>query len=138
MTMEEHLADVLATERFSAVLMGTVAALGLGLAALGLYSMLAWSVTQRSGEIGLRMALGASPLSVVGMVLGHGLKLVAVGLALGAIGAVFLTCRWLPSHGDGASDPGALAMMLALLIATGLVACVWPVLRAARPTLSLR
>ncbi len=141
MTMEEHLAGVLATERFSAVLMGALAALGLGLAALGLYGVLAWSVSQRRREISLRMALGARQRDIVRMILGQGMKLIVAGLALGSIGAIILS-RYLATalYGAGANDPLIFGLIISLLIVTALLACLAPALRAARtdPSVALR
>src|SRR5205814_1136458 len=72
MPMNEYLADVRAGERYGAALMGTMSVLGLVLAALGLYGVMAYSVGQRRGEIGLRMALGARPWDVMILVVGEG------------------------------------------------------------------
>ena len=88
-TMTDHLAGVLVTERFSAILMGLLSALGLVLAALGLYGVMAYSVSERTGEIGLRMALGARPRDIFKLVIGRGAMLIVVGLSFGLIGALF-------------------------------------------------
>jgi predicted permease len=141
MPMQQHFADILATERFSAVLMGVLAALGLGLAVLGLYGVLAWSVSQRTGEIGLRMALGARPRDIVRMILAQGLKLVGAGLALGLLGAILLS-GYLASalYARSASDPLTLGVMIGLLSLAGLLACLLPAWRATRtdPLVALR
>src|SRR5262249_28839350 len=91
MPMPEYLGDVLGSDRFSAVLMAALAALGLGLAALGLYGVMAYFVGRRTGEIGLRMALGANPRDVLRLVIGQGAALIGLGLALGIGGAWTLT-----------------------------------------------
>ncbi|HYV65622.1 MAG TPA: ABC transporter permease, partial [Myxococcales bacterium] len=91
MPLREQLGDVLVGERFSAVLMATLAAAGLLLAALGLYGVLAYSVGQRTGEIGLRLALGATPRDVLRMVVREGVGLVLLGLSLGIAAAWGLT-----------------------------------------------
>jgi putative ABC transport system permease protein len=141
MPMREHLADILATERFSAVLMGVLAALGLGLAALGLYGVLAWSVSQRTGEIGLRMALGARARDIVRMILSQGLKLVGTGLAPGLCGALLLA-RYLASalYATSAGDPAVFGLLIGLLSLAALLACWLPIWKATRtdPLIALR
>jgi putative ABC transport system permease protein len=139
--MSEHLSDVLRGERFGAVLMGTMGALGLALAALGLYGVMAYSVSQRGHEIGLRMALGARPRDVVGLVLVEGGTLVVVGLALGLAGA-FALGRLLAStlHDVDPADPHAFLLVALVLGAAGLAASWLPARRAARvdPMTALR
>ena len=87
MTMTEKLSDLLVTERFAAVLMAALALLGLFLSACGLYGVIVYSASQRTGEIGLRMALGADRRSVLRLVMGSGVMLVAIGLAAGCVAA---------------------------------------------------
>jgi putative ABC transport system permease protein len=139
--MSEHLSDVLRGERFGAVLMGTLGALGLALAALGLYGVMAYFVGQRGHEIGLRMALGARPRDVLGLVLGEGGTLVALGLGLGFVGALALG-RVLAStlHEVGPADPPTFVLVAFVLGAAGLVASWLPARRAARvdPMTALR
>jgi putative ABC transport system permease protein len=141
MPMTEHLSDALIAERFSAVLMGTLAALGLVLAALGLYGVMAYSVGQRTGEIGLRMALGARPREVLRLVLGQGAVLTAIGLGLGVAGAWALA-RLLSStlYQVSASDPATFAVVPLVLAGVALLACWLPARRAARlsPMVALR
>src|SRR5437763_13648756 len=83
MTMNQNLARVLVTERFSAILMSVLAASGLLLAALGLYGVMAYSVSQRTAEIGLRVALGAQRADVLQLILGQGVTLTLLGVATG-------------------------------------------------------
>src|SRR5213075_741505 len=83
MTMNTNLSGVLVTERFSAVLMAALASSGLLLASIGLYGVMAYSVNQRTGEIGVRVALGAQPKHVLQLIMGHGLKLTLLGVAIG-------------------------------------------------------
>src|SRR5205823_4119655 len=90
-TMKAHAGRVIVADRFSAILMGTLAVLGLTLATIGLYGVMAYSVTQQTGEIGLRAALGARPFDILKMVFGKGARLIIAGLFLGLIGAVALT-----------------------------------------------
>jgi predicted permease len=131
--MRGHLSGVLIAERFSAVLMGTLAALGLLLAALGLYGVMAYSVGRRTGEIGLRLALGATPADVLRLVIGDGVVLLALGLVAGAGGALTLT-RLLAStlHGVTPTDPGTFAAGGLVLSAAALLACWLPARRATR------
>jgi putative ABC transport system permease protein len=133
MPLKEHLSDVLIAERFSAVLMGTLAALGLLLSAVGLYGVMAYSVGQRTGEIGLRMALGARPRDVLRLVIGQGASLIAVGLALGVAGA-FALARLLSStlHEVDPADPGTFAAVALVLGGVALLACWLPARRATR------
>ena len=86
-TMKAHLAGVIVTERFSAILMGALAGLGLTLAVIGLYGVMAYSVHRQTAEMGLRTALGARPLDILKMVIGMGAKLTAAGLFFGLIAA---------------------------------------------------
>jgi putative ABC transport system permease protein len=133
MPLKEHLSDVLIAERFSAVLMGTLAALGLLLSAVGLYGVMAYSVGQRTGEIGLRMALGARPRDVLRLVIGQGASLIAVGMALGVAGA-FALARLLSStlHEVDPADPGTFAAVALVLGGVALLACWLPARRATR------
>jgi predicted permease len=141
MPMLEHLADVLIPERFSAVLMTALATLGLLLAALGLYGVMAYSVSQRSGEIGLRMALGARPRDVLLMVAGQGLPVVAVGLGIGIAGAWTLA-RLLASalYQVSPRDPATFTAVTLVLSVVALLACWLPARRATRisPLAALR
>jgi putative ABC transport system permease protein len=139
--MVDSLSDVLVTERFSAIVMGALAGLGLLLAALGLYGVMAYTVSLRTGEIGLRMALGARPRDVFGLVLGRGIALALGGLAVG-LGAAWALTRLLSStlyQVDGADPAIFLAVALALG-AIALLACYLPARRAARvdPMVALR
>jgi putative ABC transport system permease protein len=139
--MPEYLSDVLIAERFNAVLMGSLAALGLVLAALGLYGVMAYSVGRRTGEIGLRMALGARPRDVLRLVIGQGVWLVAIGVVLGVAGAWALT-RLIASglYQVSPADPATFAGVALLLAAVALLACWLPARRATRidPMAALR
>jgi putative ABC transport system permease protein len=141
MPMQEYLADVLIAERFSAVLMATMAAIGLALAALGLYGVLAYSVNRRTAEIGLRMALGASHSSVVRLIVGQGAALIVIGLGLGLAGA-WSGARLLSGvlYGVSPTDPPTFAIVTVALAGVALFACWLPARRAARisPMVALR
>jgi putative ABC transport system permease protein len=131
MTMDENLSGVLVTERFSAILMSVLAASGLLLAALGLYGVMAYSVSQRTAEIGLRVALGAQRADVLQLILGQGVRLTLLGVAIGLIFAWALT-RLLVSllFGLSATDPATFASISLLLVSIALLACFLPARRA--------
>ena len=131
MTMDENLSGVLVTERFSAILMSILAAAGLLLAALGLYGVMAYSVSQRTAEIGLRVALGAQRADVLQLILGQGVRLTLLGVAIGLIFAWALT-RLLVNllFGVSATDPATFVSISLLLLSIALLACLLPARRA--------
>ncbi|HEY6928752.1 MAG TPA: ABC transporter permease [Thermoanaerobaculia bacterium] len=131
--LDERLAEVLLPERFGAVLMGALAAIGLLLAGIGLYGLLAFSVRQRIPEIGVRIAMGARPRDVAWLVMGRGLALLGTGLALGLLAARILT-HWLSSslYRVSAADPLTLAAVGVTLTAVSMAACYLPARRASR------
>ena len=138
----EHLIDnAVAPRRLTTRLLGFFSALALTLAAIGLYGVIAYSVAQRTLEIGIRMAIGAQRRDVLGLVLLGGLRLVALGVVLGLAGALALT-RLLQTFlfGVTAHDPFVFAGNAAILIAVATVACVLPAVRATRvnPIIALR
>jgi putative ABC transport system permease protein len=140
-TLDELLADSVAQRRFSAVLVGVFAGLALLLAAAGVYSVMAYSVEQRTQEIGIRVALGAQRADVLRLILGQGLRLIAGGVALGLCGAA-AAARGLSSllYGVSAADPLIFGGVALLLGAIALMACYVPALRSMRvdPTVALR
>jgi putative ABC transport system permease protein len=129
--MKTYLAEVLMRERFSALLMGTLAMLGLVLAALGLYGVMAYSVARRTGEIGLRMALGAASRDIFRLVVGHALALVGCGLVIGLLGALSIT-RGLSAtlYQISPTDPFTFSAVAMLLATVALLACYLPARRA--------
>jgi putative ABC transport system permease protein len=141
MTMNENLAGVLVTERFSAILMSALAASGLLLAALGLYGVMAYSVSQRTAEIGVRVALGAQRIHVLQLILGHGAKLTLLGVAIGVAAAWALT-RLLAGllFEVNATDPVTFLSISLLLVSIALIACFLPARRALSvdPVIALR
>jgi ABC-type antimicrobial peptide transport system permease subunit len=140
-TMNEVAASSFAARRFNMLLLAIFAWLALVLAAVGIYGVMSYAVTQRTQEIGIRMALGASQRAVLGMLLREAMRLAAIGLAVGAIAALGLT-RFLQSllYGVLAGDPLILAGAAAFLWFTVTIACLAPALRAVRidPMTALR
>jgi predicted permease len=131
-TMEEVKSLVLAGDRFTMLLYASFALVALSLAAVGIYGVMAFSVGQRSHEIGIRMALGAGRDHVMRMVLQEGALLAGVGLLLGLVGASFVS-RAMHStlYGVGTIDLAAFSAVAALLLIAALVACYFPARRAA-------
>jgi putative ABC transport system permease protein len=116
-TMDGLISDSISPRRFSAVLVGIFAALALLLAAIGIYGVMSYSVSQRRQEIGLRIALGAQRTNVRRMILGQTLKLTLIGVGLGLAGA-FVLARFLASllFGIGSYDPVTLLGVALLLV----------------------
>src|SRR5262249_31751856 len=127
--------------RFSMALVGLFGVLALSLAAIGLYGVLSHAVAQRTREIGIRVALGAARREVLRLVVGQGMRLALLGIALGACGALAAT-RLLRSllFGVATDDPLTSFVLIATLAAVALTACAVPAWRAARvdPIAALR
>ncbi|HEY2124461.1 MAG TPA: ABC transporter permease [Chthoniobacterales bacterium] len=140
-TMEKNVAASLATRRLLMVLLATFASLALVLASVGLYGVMALNVAQRMRELGIRMALGAARADVFRLVLGQGMFLIAVGLALGLAGAAAAS-RALTSvlYGVGTLDLPAFAVAVVSLALVALLACILPARRATQvdPIIALR
>jgi putative ABC transport system permease protein len=139
-TMDEVVAKSIGSRRVAMLLFSVFAGVALCLAALGIYGVMAYSVTQRTQEIGIRMALGAQTLDVLILVVGQGMVLTLIGVGLGLAGA-FGLARTLASllFGVSAEDPLTFIFVSALLIVVALLACYIPARRAARlnPTIAL-
>ncbi len=131
-TMEQVRDEVLAGDRFTLILFGTFAAIALLLAGVGIYGVMTFSVEQRSHEIALRMALGATRGRVIALVVREGLTLAAIGLGVGLIGAYFIG-RGMQSalYGVSALDFRAFCAVGIVLLAAALLACYLPARRAA-------
>ncbi|MEJ2312404.1 MAG: ABC transporter permease [Gemmatimonadales bacterium] len=140
-TLEDTFAASLAPQRFLAWLLGAFAALALLLGSVGIYGVMAYMVSRRTREIGIRMALGARPADVMRDTMTRGLALTAGGLALGAAGALAAS-RALTSllFEISPTDPMTLGVVATLLAGTALFACYWPARRATRvdPMVTLR
>ncbi|MGH9709019.1 MAG: FtsX-like permease family protein, partial [Candidatus Acidiferrales bacterium] len=140
-TMDENISTSVSEPRFRTLLLGIFAASALLLSVVGLYGLMAYSVSQRVHEIGIRMALGAQPEDVLEMIIGQGLKLVLIGVALGLAGALALSrilARFL--YGVTATDPMTFIAVAVLLILVAVAACYIPARRAMRvdPMVALR
>jgi putative ABC transport system permease protein len=140
-TMNEHVAATLTPQRMLAWLVGGFGALALLLAAIGLYGLLAYAVTERTQEIGIRMALGAHRSDVTRLFVGGGMKLAVAGIVLGSAAAMWLTPLMKGLlFGVGPLDPLTLTAVPILLLVAALVASFVPARRAARadPKVALR
>jgi putative ABC transport system permease protein len=129
--MEENIAQSISQPRFRTVLLAVFAGIALLLAAVGIFGVMAYSVAQRTRELGLRIALGASRGQVLQLVLAHGVRLTLVGVAIG-LAATFLLTRYMSSllFNVPAYDPMTLVGVVAALIVISLCACYLPARRA--------
>jgi putative ABC transport system permease protein len=141
LTMDEVLSESIARQRFSMLLLGVFAAVALVLAAVGIYGVMSYSVAQRRNEIGIRMALGAQKSDVLKLTVGHGLKLVLIGVGCGLAGAFMLT-RLMSSllFGVRATDPTTFVAISVILVGVALLASYIPARRATKvdPLVALR
>jgi putative ABC transport system permease protein len=129
--MEDNMAATVAQPRFRAWLIGIFAAVALMLAAVGVYGVMSYTVTQRTGEIGIRVTLGAQPEDVFRIVVGEGLRLALAGVGVGILAALALT-RLLQSflYGVSAYDPATFAGVAMLLTLVAVAASFFPARRA--------
>ncbi len=140
-TMDERVLNTIWQQRLTGVVFALFAALALLLAAVGIYGVMSYAVSQRTNELGIRVALGAQPRDVLKLLLGEGLQLALLGAGIGLIGALVLSR--LAKHllyGVSASDPLTFAGVALLLLLVALAACYVPARRAMRvdPLLALR
>jgi putative ABC transport system permease protein len=140
-TIKEIRDSSLAPERLNLSVLGVFAFVALSLSVVGLYGVLAYSVTRRRREIGVRTALGAQPRDVLRLVIGEGMRLTSLGVLLGLFGAFWLT-RWLSSllFEIQPLEPVTFSSVSLLLLTVALIACWIPARRAVRidPTQALR
>ncbi|MFQ5695496.1 MAG: FtsX-like permease family protein, partial [Terriglobia bacterium] len=131
LTLESMLADEFSQRRFAVILLGLFAALALVLAAVGLYGVMAYVVSQRTREIGIRMAMGARPGDVLRLVVGQGMALTLIGIAVGLAGSLVLK-RFLAGFlfGVSATDPVTYGGVALLLAGVALAASYAPARRA--------
>jgi len=140
-TMTEHMGLPLFPARVAAILLGSFGLLALILAAIGIFGVMSYLVSQRTREIGIRMALGASTHGILRLVVGHGLKLIGLGMAIGLVTAVVGT-RLMSAllYGVSATDGLTFGAIGLLLIGVAVLACYLPARRATQvdPMIALR
>jgi putative ABC transport system permease protein len=140
-TMDELAAERLQEERDLMSMVGAFALVALTLAAVGIYGVIAYGVSQRTKEIGIRLALGGRRNDILAMVIGQGMRLIALGLVIG-VGLSLAVTRGLESmlFGISASDPMTFGVVAGMMGLVGLMACWLPALRAGRinPVVAIR
>ena len=140
-TLNDEFATSVTDQRMMAIFVGFFGAVALALAAVGLYGTMTHLARQRTSEVGIRLALGAKPSAILWMLIGDGVRLVAIGAAIGLAGA-FAGTRLLQSQlfGIAPTDPLTFAAVVAIMLLVGLLACALPARRAMRvdPVIALR
>jgi ABC-type antimicrobial peptide transport system permease subunit len=140
-TLAQSLSDSIAPRRFNLFLLLIFAATAMAMAVIGIYGVIAYSVAQRTHEIGIRIALGARRVEIVGMVVRHGMMMTFAGIVMGVIAAIALT-RLMETllYDVTPNDPPVYAAAAAILVVTALIACWGPAARAAAvdPVIALR
>jgi predicted permease len=140
-TMTEHMALPLFPARVAAILLGSFGVLALILAAIGIFGVMSYSVSQRTREIGIRMALGASTPGILRLVVGHGLRLISLGMGIG-LAVAYAATRFMSAllYGVSATDTLTFGGIAVLLIGVAMLACYLPARRAAQvdPMIALR
>jgi putative ABC transport system permease protein len=140
-TMEQLVSDSYSRSRFTMIVLAIFAAVALLLAAVGIYGVIAFTVAQRTNEIGIRVAMGAQRGDVLRLVLGQGGRLIFLGVALGVVAGLLIT-RLMSGllFGISATDPSTFAGVALLLAAVALLACYMPARRATHvdPLIALR
>jgi putative ABC transport system permease protein len=140
-SMDQLIGNAIARQRLTLVLLLGLACLALLLAAVGIYGVISYSVSQRTHEIGIRLALGARTGDVLRLIVGQGMKMTLVGVALGLLSAYAMT-RWIETllFRVGATDPVTFTVIALLLIVVSLLACYIPARRATKvdPMVALR
>ena len=139
--MDQIIARSVADRRFALELLGVFAAVALLLAAVGIYGVMSYSFSQRTHEVGIRIALGAQRLDILRMALGEGMRIVVIGLASGLVGAAIMT-RFFRSmlFNVAPADPATFLTVSAILAGVAFFACYIPAQRATRvnPLVALR
>jgi putative ABC transport system permease protein len=141
MTMDHIVSESITQPRFNLFLLGLFGAVAMVLSAAGIYGVTAYTVTQRTHELGIRIALGAQVSDVLKMILGQGMAVIGVGLVVG-LAAAFVLMRLLRSllFGVGENDPLTFVAITAVLVFVALIACYIPARRATKvdPLVALR
>jgi putative ABC transport system permease protein len=139
-TFSQVYSESLGSRRFNLLLIGFFAGIAMMLATAGVFGVMAYSVSRRTREIGVRVALGARSRDVLAMVLGQGLRTVLIGVVVGAAGAALTRAIQSLLFGVRATDPLTFAAVILLLLSVALLACYLPARRAAKvdPMVALR